>query len=128
MLRIVVLFFSVFISWIITAPTCNVSYWVNPTNSTCSSSPNGTYSNMTFNGTCSPSPDDPHGNSYILSIDTEMKTVQNFTVYDGRDCGKGDEMVVAQIPFALNSCGILNFQVSSTSFVPIGGIVFNCQE
>ena len=130
MLRIVVLslVFTLFISWTISAPTCNVSYWVNPDNATCSSSPNGTYSAMIYNGTCNPSPDDPQGNSYILSINLETKTVQNFIVYDGKTCGKGNEMVVAKPPLSLSTCGVLYFQTTSTSFVPIGSLVFNCQE
>jgi hypothetical protein len=83
---------------------------------------------LNYNGNCTLTPDDPQEASYELLINTETKLVQNFTVYDSTTCGKTDTILIVKTPLALNSCAILYFQTTSTSFVEVGTLVFSCKE
>ncbi len=128
MIRFGVLILVLLASFTISLPTCNISYWVDLKNTTCSASPNGTYSALTYNGNCSLSPDDPSKTSYKLIINTDTKIVQNFTVYDGNACPKGDQILFAKTPLSLDSCGILYYMTTSSSFVEVGNLVFSCKD
>jgi hypothetical protein len=109
-------------------PNCNVSFWVNSKGTDCSSPPNGTYTGLNYNGNCTATPDEPEEASYSLVINPQTKIVQNFTVYDDKRCGKADTILIVKTPLALNSCAILYFQTTSTSFVEVGTLVFSCKE
>jgi len=128
MIRFEALILILLVSFTIALPTCNISYWINSKDTSCSVSPNGTYSALKYNGNCTLSPDNPKESSYKLIINVETKTVQNFTVYSGNTCGKSDQMLIAKTPLSLNSCGILYFVTTPTSFVEIGSLVFSCQD
>jgi len=129
MIRFGALILVLLVSFTISLPTyCNLSYWINSDNTSCSTSPNGTYSGLTYNGFCTLSPNDPGKTSYKLIIDIETQTVQNFTVYGDKNCAKVDNILIAKTPLSLNSCGLLYFITASTSFVQIGSLVFNCQD
>ncbi len=128
MIRFGILFLLLLVSLTISLPTCNISYWVHSKGTACSTRPNGTYTGLNYNGNCTLTPDDPQEASYELLINTETKLVQNFTVYDSITCGKADTILIVKTPLALNSCAILYFQTTSTSFVEVGTLVFSCKE
>jgi len=128
MIRFGGLFLVLLVSFTISLPTCNISYWINSKNTSCSGSPNGTYSALKYNGNCTLSPNDPRATSYKLLINTETKTVQNFTVYHDKTCDKDDQVLFAETSLPLDSCGILYFMTTSTSFVEIGTLIFSCKD
>jgi hypothetical protein len=128
MIRFGALILVLLVSFTISLPTCNLSYWISSDNTTCSTSPNGTYSAMTYNGSCTLSPHDPEKTTYKLIIDVDTKTVQNFTVYDNKNCDKTNNILIAKTPLSLDSCGLLYFITDTPSFVQIGTLVFNCQD
>lgn len=123
----VLLSFFLLISLTISLPTCKLTFWVNSKDTSCSASPNGTYTGLNYNGNCTLSPVDPKRSAYELIINTQTKTVQNFTVYQDITCKKGSEVLVGEIPLPLDSCGLLYFMATPTTSVDIGTLVFSCQ-
>ncbi|CAF1165649.1 unnamed protein product [Adineta steineri] len=128
MIRFTVFSIIFLISFTISLPTCNIFFWVNLSNFTCTGSPNGTYSAVTYNGQCMPSPDDPIRTSYRLIIDAERKTVHNFTYYIDGACDIVDELVTTKVPLSLDTCGPILIKSTPTSFVQIGGLMFSCKD
>ena len=81
MLRVRVLFALplLFVALTIALLTCNVSYWVDSTNSSCSSSVNRTNSHFTVNDSYTLSPDDHRKNSckliiYVFNLSSQRST------------------------------------------------------
>lgn len=127
MIRFGVLIFILLVSLTISLPTCKITFWVNSKDSSCSAPPNGTYLGLNYNGNCTLSPVDPNRSSYKLIINTQTKSVQNFTVYQDTTCGKDDEILMGETPLPLDSCGLLYFMTTPTSSVGIGTLIFSCQ-
>jgi hypothetical protein len=127
MIRFGILFLILLVSLTFSLPICNVSFWVNPEGTGCSAPPNGTYSGLNYNGNCTLTPDDPKEASYTLVINPSTKIVENFTVYDSLTCRKTDTILIIKNPLPLDSCAILYFQTTSTSFVEVGTLVFSCK-
>ena len=128
MSRFGVLIVFLVVSFTVSRPSCKISFWISPTNVTCTTAPNGTYSSMVHNGSCTLSPDDPRRTSYQLFIDLKTRTVRNFTVFRDKTCAHVDELMAIKEPLRLNTCGSFYYAATSTSFVKIGSVLFSCRS
>lgn len=127
MLRYIVCLGLLAVSFVVSLPTCKISYWIGPKNVTCTAAPNGTYPSLVYNGSCTLSPDDPRRTSYRLSVDMKTKTVQNFTVFRDQTCSAVDELMLIKTPLQLNTCGPLFYVTAPTISVQVGSVFFSCR-
>ncbi|CAF1346078.1 unnamed protein product [Adineta steineri] len=127
MIRFAVFSIIFLISFTISLPTCDISFWVNLENFTCTGSPNGKFPKVTYNGQCMLSPDDPIKTSYRVIIDAERKIVHNFTCYIGETCD-GNGIITTKVPLSLDTCGPLIVTSTPSTVVQIGGLMFGCED
>ncbi|CAF1682727.1 unnamed protein product [Adineta ricciae] len=117
-----------FTSFSSSVPSCNVSLWANFKDMTCSGTPNSTFTAAVYNGSCTALPDDPKSAAYRFVYDAATKTVENFRVYNFKNCYPGLDLYFAKTPAPLNVCVPAFIYISPSSSSQIGGMVFSCTE